>query len=205
MRKSMAQEHHSPPAVDEEEVDYRAQLEAYPRLSDAEQGRLLTTHGAAREAANRTLIEHNLHLVYEAARSRREDGIAFGDLFQEGSLALISAVEHYSGTEQGFTATLKGAIAATMDGVVAMTRDAQHNDEAFVAACRVFERADQLLSADLQRPATDAEIAKLLAWDVERVTIIRAMLRGARELHDEDLLPYLEVLDEPNGDEPDVD
>jgi DNA-directed RNA polymerase specialized sigma subunit len=92
-----------------------------------------------------------------------------------------------------------------MDAVVDMTRDAQRNDEAFVAACRVFERAEQLLSADLQRPPTDAEIAKLLAWDVQRVAIIRAMLRGARQLHDEDLLPYLELLDEPNGDEPDVD
>src|SRR5712692_3073068 len=201
----MAQEHHSPPTVDEEEVDYRAQVEAYSRLSDAEQGRLLATHGTAREAANRTLIEHNLYLVYEAAHSRQEEGIAFGDLFQEGSLALISAVEHYRGTEPGFTATLRAAIAATMDAVVAMTRDAQHNDEAFAAACRVFEQAEQLLSADLQRPATDAEIAKLLAWDVQRVGIIRAMLRGARELHDDDLLPYLEVLDEPNGDEPDVD
>ncbi|HYS02322.1 MAG TPA: sigma factor [Candidatus Eisenbacteria bacterium] len=201
----MAQEHRSPATVDDEEVDYQAQLAAYPRLSDAEQDRLLATHGVAREAANRTLIEHNLHLVFEAARHHREEGIAFGDLFQEGSLALISAVEHYRGTEQGFTDTLKGAITATMDAVVAMTRDAQHNDEAFVAACRVFERAQQLLSADLKRPATDAEIAKLLAWDVQRVGIIRAMLRGARQLHDEDLLPYLEVLDEPNGDEPDVD
>src|SRR5713101_6221703 len=184
----MAQEHRSPVTLDEEEVDYQAQLAAYPRLPDAEQGRLLGTHGVAREAANRTLIEHNLHLVFE-----------------EGSLALISAVEHYRGTEQGFTDTLRAAITATMDAVVAMTRDAQHNDEAFVAACRVFERAEQLLSADLKRPATDAEIAKLLAWDVQRVGIIRAMLRGARQLHDEDLLPYLEVLDEPNGDEPDVD
>ncbi len=201
----MAQEHRSPVTLDEEEVDYQAQLAAYPRLSDAEQGRLLGTHGVAREAANRTLIEHNLHLVFEEARHHREEGIAFGDLFQEGSLALISAVEHYRGTEQGFTDTLRAAITATMDAVVAMTRDAQHNDEAFVAACRVFERAEQLLSADLKRPATDAEIAKLLAWDVQRVGIIRAMLRGARQLHDEDLLPYLEVLDEPNGDEPDVD
>src|SRR2546428_10190860 len=106
----MAQEHRSPTAVDEEEVDYQAQLTAYPRLADAEQGRLLATHGAAREAANRILIEHNLHLVFEAARSHREEGIAFGDLFQEGSLALISAVEHYSGTEQGFTATLQATI-----------------------------------------------------------------------------------------------
>jgi RNA polymerase sigma factor (sigma-70 family) len=201
----MAQEHRSPATVDDEEVDYQAQLAAYPRLSDAEQGRLLATHGAGREAANRTLIEHNLHLVFEVARSHREEGIAFGDLFQEGSLALISAVEHYRGTEQGFTDTLRAAITATMDAVVDMTRDAQRNDEAFVAACRVFERAEQLLSADLQRPPTDAEIAKLLAWDVQRVAIIRAMLRGARQLHDEDLLPYLELLDEPNGDEPDVD
>ncbi len=201
----MAQEHRSPVTLDEEEVDYQAQLAAYPRLSDGEQGRLLATHGVAREAANRTLIEHNLHLVFEEARHHREEGIAFGDLFQEGSLALISAVEHYRGTEQGFTDTLRAAINATMDAVVAMTRDAQRNDEAFVAACRVFERAEQLLSADLMRPATDAEIAKLLAWDVQRVGIIRAMLRGARQLHDEDLLPYLEVLDEPNGDEPDVD
>ena len=201
----MAQEHRSPVTLDEEEVDYQAQLAAYPRLSNAEQSRLLATQGAAREAANRTLIEHNLHLVFEEARHHREEGIAFGDLFQEGSLALISAVEHYRGTEQGFTDTLRAAITATMDAVVAMTRDAQHNDEAFVAACRVFERAEQLLSADLMRPATDAEIAKLLAWDVQRVGIIRAMLRGARQLHDEDLLPYLEVLDEPNGDEPDVD
>ena len=201
----MAQEHRSPATVDDEEVDYQAQLAAYPRLSDAEQGRLLATHGAAREAANRILIEHNLHLVFEAARNHREEDIAFGDLFQEGSLALISAVEHYRGTEEGFTDTLRAAITATMDAVVAMTRDAQRNDEAFVAACRVFERAEQLLSADLLRPATDAEIAKLLAWDVQRVAIIRMMLREARQLHDDDLLPYLEVLDEPNGDEPDVD
>lgn len=204
--ESMAQGHQWHAPVDEEEADYRAQVEAYPRLSEAEQGRLLATNGRAREAANRTLIEHNLYLVFEAAHARREPAIPFGDLFQEGSLALISGVEHYTGTASGFTATLQAAIAATMDAVVAMTRDAQRNDEAFVAACRVFERADQLLSADLQRPATDAEVAKLLEWDVQRVGIIRAMLREARQLHDDELLPYLEVLDdEPNGHEPDVD
>jgi DNA-directed RNA polymerase sigma subunit (sigma70/sigma32) len=196
----MAQEHHWHAPVDDDEADYQAQIAAYPRLSEAEESRLLSTQGAAREAANRALIEHNLYRVYEAARARREDAIPFGDLFQEGSLALISAVEHYTGSEGGFGETLQTAIASTMDGVVAMTRDAQRNDEAFVAACRVFERADKLLSADLQRPATDAEIAKLLEWDVQRVGIIRAMLRGAREVNDEDLLPYLEVLDESDDE-----
>jgi RNA polymerase primary sigma factor len=194
----MGQQHHFQSGFDDDERDYQAQVTAYPRLSDAEQGRLLATRGSAREAANRTLIEHNLYLVFDAARARRQEAIPLGDLFQEGSLALISAVEHYTGTEQGFTAALQGAIDATMDAVVAMTRDAQRNDEAFVAACRVFERADALLAADLQRAPTDQEIAKLLAWDVQRVAIIREMLREARKLHDEDLLPYLEVLDEPD-------
>lgn len=195
----MAHQHQSHTPIQDDEGDYRAQVDAYPRLSDAEQGRLLATRGAAREAGNRTLIEHNLFLVYEAAHAHRQEGIPFGDLFQEGSLALISAVEHYTGTEEGFTASLRDAIDATMDAVVAMTRDAQRNDEAFVAACRVFERAEALMTADLQRPPTDAEIAKLLEWDVQRVAIIRAMLLEARELHDEDLLPYLEVLAEPDG------
>lgn len=196
----MAHQHQSHTPIEDEEGDYRAQVEAYPRLSDAEQGRLLATRGTVREAANRTLIEHNLFLVYEAAHAHRQVGIPFGDLFQEGSLALISAVEHYGGTEEGFTASLRGAIDATMDAVVAMTRDAQRNDEAFVAACRVFERAEALMTADLQRRPTDAEIAKLLEWDVQRVAIIRAMLQEARELHDEDLLPYLEVLAEPDDE-----
>lgn len=196
----MAHQHQSHTPIQDDEGDYRAQVEAYPRLSDDEQGRLLATRGAAREAANRTLIEHNLFLVFEAAHARHQEGIPFGDLFQEGSLALISAVEHYTGAEQGFTASLRGAIDATMDAVVAMTRDAQRNEEAFVAACRVFERAEALMTADLQRPPTDAEIAKLLEWDVQRVAIIRAMLLEARELHDEDLLPYLEVLAEPDDE-----
>jgi len=198
----MAQGHHLHAAVDDEEGDYRAQVERYPRLSDTEQGRLLATRGDTREAANRILIEHNLYLVFDAAHARRREAVPFGDLFQEGSLALISAVEHYTGTEQGFTATLRSAIDATMDAVVAMTRDAQRNEEAFVAACRVFERAEGLLAADLQRPPTDAELAKLLEWDAERVGIIRAMLREARELHDQDLLPYMEVLDGPDDEAP---
>jgi len=196
----MAHQHQFHTPIEDGHGDYRAQVDAYPRLSDDEQGRLLATRGTAREAANRTLIEHNLFLVYEAAHARRQEGIAFGDLFQEGSLALISAVEHYTGTEHGFTASLRAAIDATMDAVVAMTRDAQRNDEAFVAACRVFERAEALMTADLQRPPTDAEIAKLLEWDVQRVAIIRAMLQEAREVHDEDLLPYLEVLAEPDDE-----
>ncbi|MEA2636826.1 MAG: polymerase primary sigma factor [Chloroflexota bacterium] len=156
----MAQRIEQRPPLDEEH-EIQAQLERYPRLSHEEERRLLSTHGADRDAANRVLIEHNLHLVLEAAQARKGRGVAFGDLFQEGTVGLISAVEHYKPADGAFHARLVHVIAVTMDDVLAQTDEAQRNDEAFVIACRLLESAQRLLSERLDRPATPAELAKL--------------------------------------------
>jgi RNA polymerase sigma factor (sigma-70 family) len=188
-----------PPRDDEHEI--QAQLARYPRLSHEEERRLLSTHGADRDAANRVLIEHNLHLVLEAAQARKGRGVAFGDLFQEGTVGLISAVEHYKPADGAFHARLLHVIAATMDDVLAQTDEAQRNDEAFVIACRLLESAQRLLSERLDRPATPAELAKLLQWEEARVNVILAMLGEARTTHDQELLDYLDDLDDPEDQE----
>ena len=188
-----------PPRDEEHEI--QAQLARYPRLSHEEERRLLSTHGADRDAANRVLIEHNLHLVLEAAQARKGRGVAFGDLFQEGTVGLISAVEHYKPADGAFHARLLHVVAATMDDVLAQTDEAQRNDEAFVIACRLLESAQRLLSERLDRPATPAELAKLLQWDEARVNVILAMLGEARTTHDQELLDYLDDLDEPEDQE----
>jgi len=185
----------------DEEDEIREQVAQYPPLSNAEEQRLLATQGVERDAANRTLIEHNLHLVVEAAQARKERGVAFGDLFQEGTVGLISAVEHYKQGDGGFHARLLHAIAVTMDDVLAQTEEAQRNDEAFVIACRLLESAQRLLSERLGRAATPAELAKLLQWEEARVNVILEMLRGAQVVDDQELLDYLDVLDEPDDPE----
>jgi RNA polymerase nonessential primary-like sigma factor len=185
----------------DEEDEIREQVAQYPPLSNAEEQRLLATQGVHRDAANRTLIEHNLHLVVEAAQARKVRGVPFGDLFQEGTVGLISAVEHYQPGNGGFHARLVHAIAVTMDDVLAQMEEAQRNDEAFVIACRLLESAQRLLSERLGREATPAEVAKLLQWEEARVNVILEMLRGAEVVHDQELLDYLDVLDDP--DEPD--
>ena len=190
---------HRPPKGEEGEI--QAQLAHYPRLSNEEERRLLSTHGAERDAANRVLIEHNLHLVLEAAQARKGRGVAFGDLFQEGTVGLISAVEHYKPADGAFHARLVHVIAATMDDVLAQTDEAQRNDEAFVIACRLLESAQRLLSERLDRPATSAELAKLLQWDEARVNVILAMLSEARTTHDQELLDYLDDLDDVDDPE----
>jgi RNA polymerase sigma factor (sigma-70 family) len=188
------------PARDDED-EIQAQLSRYPRLSTAEERRLLATHGTERDEANRVLIEHNLHLVLEAAQARKGRGVAFGDLFQEGTVGLISAVEHYKPADGGFHARLVHVVAVTMDDVLAQTVEAQRNDEAFVIACRLLESAQRLLSERLDRPATPAELAKLLQWEEARVTAILAMLGEAQTEHDQELLDYLEDLDEQDDQE----
>ena len=192
----MAQRLEQRPPKDEEDA-IRAQLVRYPRLSNEEERRLLSTHGADRDAANRVLIEHNLSLVLEAAQARKGRGVAFGDLFQEGTVGLISAVEHYKPADGPFHARLLDAIDVTMDDVLAQTEQAQRNDEAFVIACRLLESAQRLLSERLDRPATPAELAKLLQWEESRVNVILAMLGDARNTHDQELLDYLDDLDDP--------
>jgi len=177
-------------------ADYRAQVALYPRLSNEEERRLLATHGQQRDAANRTLIEHNLYLVLEAAEARKQRGVPFGDLFQEGTVGLISAVEHYKPAEGDFHASLVRIIDATMDDVVAQTEEAQRNDEAFVTACRLLESAQRLLSGRLGRSATPAELAKLLQWEEPRVNVVLEMLREARVVHDQELVDYLVELDD---------
>jgi DNA-directed RNA polymerase sigma subunit (sigma70/sigma32) len=185
----------------DEEDAIRAEVARYPQLSSREEQRLLATHGADRDAANRVLIEHNLHLVLEAAVARKGRGVSFGDLFQEGTVGLISAVEHYKPAYGAFHARLIQVIAVTMDDVLAQTDEAQRNDEAFVIACRLLESAQRLLSERLDRPATPAELAKLLQWDEARVNVILAMLGEARTTHDQELLDYLDDLDDVDDQE----
>src|SRR6202043_3643995 len=185
----------------DEEDEIREQVAQYPPLSNAQEQRLLATLGVERDAANRTLIEHNIHLVVEAAQARKEPGVSFGDLFQEGTVGLISAVEHFKPGDAGFHARLVHAIAVTMDDVLAQTEEAQRNDEAFVIACRLLESAQRLLSERLDRPATPAELAKLLQWDEARVSVMLAMLGEARTTHDQELLDYLDDLDDPEDQE----
>jgi DNA-directed RNA polymerase sigma subunit (sigma70/sigma32) len=186
---------------EDDEEDYRVQVARYPRLTKEDERSLLATHGTARDAANRTLIEHNLYLVYEAAVARKDRGVPFGDLFQEGTVGLISAVEHYKQADGGFHSSLVQAISATMDDVVAQTEEAQRNDEAFVTACRLLESAQRLLSERLKRKATPAELARLLQWEEARVNVILEMLNDASGVHDQELFQYLDDLDDLDSEE----
>jgi RNA polymerase sigma factor (sigma-70 family) len=66
-----------------------------PLLSRAEEVRLAIEIEQGDEAAKARMIESNLRLVLSLARTYRGRGVPLADLFQEGTIGLIRAVERF--------------------------------------------------------------------------------------------------------------
>jgi len=66
-----------------------------PLPSRAEEVRLAIQIEQGDEAAKRRMIESNLRLVLSLARTYRGSGVPLADLFQEGTIGLIRAVERF--------------------------------------------------------------------------------------------------------------
>lgn len=77
---------------DERLAGYLAAIEAYPRLSRAEELKLAQS---MRDDARRRLIESNLRLVVTVARRYEGRGLPLADLVKEGNIGLLRAAEHF--------------------------------------------------------------------------------------------------------------
>jgi DNA-directed RNA polymerase sigma subunit (sigma70/sigma32) len=172
-----------------------AQVRAFRPLSAAERTELLGAVERGDPTASQRLVEHHLNWVLETVQRYQGRGLGFADLFQAGCEGLIAMVDHYRGTEQDFQASCERAIAQAIEVALAEELDARRNDEALSESCNALDKAELLLKAQLHREVSDAEIARVLQWDEERVATVRALLVEARRRHDLELVPFLDDRD----------
>jgi DNA-directed RNA polymerase sigma subunit (sigma70/sigma32) len=179
-----------------------AQARSYPPLPVDEVGRLLDTmHGTGGNAAAATLVRHHLSIALDAALERRDQGVDVGDLFQEGSIAVVTAVDEYGrrgGAPAGLRAYVERVVALHLDAALAREAEERAAGEAFVRDAQRYELAEVELRHRFAREPTSLELAAALEWTVEKVEAVAEMLAEARALNDESLLPYLDD-DEPDG------
>ena len=179
-----------------------AQARAYPPLPLDEVDALLhRTHGTGGNAAAATLVRHHLSLALDAALQRRDQGLDVGDLYQEGSIAVVTAIDEYArrgGGAAGLRPYVERVVALHLDA--ALEREAQEREagEAFVRDAQRYELVEVELRHQFGRAATTVELAAALQWSVEHVETVAEMLSEARALNDETLLPYLDD-EEGNG------
>lgn len=192
------------------EAGLRRQVDEHPPLPVDTVARLLVAaRDEPRGSAEATLIRHHLGIALDQALHRRDSEVEIGDLFQEASLAVVTAVEEYAGRggrADGLGRFVSQVVALHLDAAVEREADRRRIDEALVRDTRLFEAAEVALRRRLGRPATTLELAGALEWPPERVELLSAMLADARALHDRSLIPFLDDIEpDPGGDDGDAD
>jgi RNA polymerase sigma factor (sigma-70 family) len=163
------------------------------QLDRAEHDRLLQAAFQGDREAREALIKAHLDWVAAAARERSARGLAEGDLFQEGIIGLIEAIEGFRASGRlEFEAFARERVAISMDAALGNEERVVRNGRLLVQAADDYVTAEMTLRRELGRDSTIVELAEKLEWSVQRTEEIGQIVADARRRHDEELLQYLE-------------
>jgi RNA polymerase primary sigma factor len=175
---------------------------AYGPLNETVEDRLVRRLVAGDLGARRRLIESYMGLVAAIARRHARWGVPLEDLFQEGALALVQAVDHYDPGKGMRLSTyvtwwvrqaIRRAVMAQIHPVRIPERLWERTGEA--------ARAESSLRSRLGREVRGSDVAASLGWSAEDLAEVRRALRPVVSLEDEDL-ERGEFVADPSADDP---
>jgi RNA polymerase primary sigma factor len=155
-------------------TQYLGKIRGGRLLNAAEERELSRRSREGDEEARARLIESNLRLVISIAKKYRGRGVLFEDLIQEGNAGLIKAVERFDpslGNRFSTYATwwIRQAVTRAVADHARTVRLPAH----VVDAVFRLRRAENELSTELGRDATEEELALRLGTKPEEVRRLR--------------------------------
>jgi len=155
----------------------------YPLLTAAEEVELAKLVELGDKAAKDRMVNSNLRLVVSIAKKYQGHGLSLLDLIQEGIIGLIRAVEKFD-WRRGF----KFSTYATWWIRQAVQRGVANKSRTIRIPVHIVEReqkiarAERELTAELDRPPTDEELAKKTELKVKHVREVRDAARTVASL-----------------------
>ncbi len=181
-RTRTAPEHEADPTMDSLQLLLR-EAGRYPLLKPSEEIELAKRIEKGDLAAKDRMINSNLRLVVANARRYQGQGLALGDLIQEGMLGLIRAVEKFD-WRKGF----RFSTYATLWIRQAIGRALDERGRTIRLPINVAQRerkiagAERELTAQMGRPPTLEEVAAKAELDVAQVEELRDVARKVTSL-----------------------
>jgi RNA polymerase primary sigma factor len=176
-------------------------------LGEGEERRLLRRLASGDQDARRRLIAARLGMVSALARRyARRWGVPLEDLFQEGALALVQAVDHYDPDRE-----MKLSTYATWWVKQAIRRAAMSQSHPVRIPERLWERVENLSRAErysgswMEQKGWDQEPSEASSWSNEELEEVRCALRPVVSLEapvGEGAYELEELLPDPSAEDP---
>ena len=163
---------------------------------EAEHERLVEAAGRGDQSARDSLTNAHLDWVLSAARERADRGLSQSDLFQEGTIGLMEAIQAFpTSGRTDFETFAREQVAGHMDRALGDEQKAVDDSRMLLQAAHDYVEAELNARRDLGRQPTNVELAAKLEWSAQRTEEIGQMVADARRRHDEEILQYLDLDD----------
>lgn len=168
---------------------YLEEIKEMAPCTKAEQEELLRAAAAGNGEARERLIEGSLKEALACAREFDGRGVLLTDLVQESNVALILAVQEYidRGEQGEFDVFVRERMKTALDLAVKEQLGAEQTKEELAARANVLQTVSQVLSKELEREATLAELAAKMKMTEYQVREIMKMALDAMNLNTEGL------------------
>ena len=146
---------------------YLEEVKRIPACTPEEEQTLPGRAQAGDQMARKRLLEGMLHYTIELAGKYKNRGLAAGDLVQETNMAMLLALNDYTGGD--LRGQVRDLASARIEAALELQKQEKRAGEEIAARVNVLKDISKMMADELGREATVEELAEKMKMTVEDI------------------------------------